>query len=363
MGLFGKKKDPTLLVQEGKKYADLILDWLKEPLGALRNASASDRVMTEHYMLVLCGYLAWEKISPDARKYFHNALAETSPYVRSYAKDKSKEINLLAVMLSALENAERDARKKRGNVMEALAAVLFKDFSTYHDSRLVKYVVYTTLNLFNQEIPTTQYANLRLPVPPAPGAAQSGYTAPAKPAAPAPAKPAPAPTVQREADYHIGDGFGNSVPFNGHGKKMIYQNRIYELVVRVGGDRGIKLLDLTDKNISVVRDQAITSALLEQFARENPELKYLVRWSKPRADLPDSFTFRSDATGKDENVGVLIWEEVNGFCFGFCPRNDESFVLVMRTSDGSYVNAGRNPMTEMVMKTIMTKYPAFFSGL
>ena len=261
MGLFGKKKDPALLVQEGRKYADLILDWLKEPLGALRNASASDRVMTEHYMLVLCSYLAWEKISPDARKYFHNALAEVSPYVRTYAKDKSKETNLLAVMLSVLEDAERDARKKRGNVMEALAAALFKNFSTYQDPQLVKYVVYKTLNLFNEEIPTTKYANLRLPVPPAPGAA--------KPAAPAPAKPAPAPAApasnQNPAPYMAYDQNNNPIYLDKVGGIMVYKNRSYQAVVNRANQKELSFLDLTDGTPGFVRDRVLMDELTEML--------------------------------------------------------------------------------------------------
>lgn len=356
MALFGRKKDPTPLVEEGKKLAGLILDWLKEPLGELRSAALSDRVMAEHYLLILCSYIAREKVSSGAWEYYHNALVQVSPYCLNYATDQQKEANYLAVSLSVLQTTEKDARKKRENVMSALVAALFKDFSAYKDPALVKQVVYTTLNRFNQEIPTTAYGSLRLPNP-APAAPAKAAPAPA----PAPSKPAPAPTAQKAADYHITDATGKPVPYNAHGKKIIYQNRIYELVVKVGGDRGLKFLDVTDRNISVANDPVIVPGLMETFARENPELKYLVRWSKPRADLPDSFSLPNSATGQNENVPVLIWEEVNGFCFGYCPRNDDSFVLVMRASDGSYVNAGRNTMSEMALKTIMQKYPAFFS--
>lgn len=359
MALFGRKKDPTALVEEGKKLAGLILDWLKEPLGELRNGALSDRVMTEHYLLTLCSYIAREKVSSGAWEYYHNALVQVSPYCLNYATDRQKEANYLAVSLSVLQTTERDARKKRENVMVALVAALFKDFSAYKDPAGVKRVVYKTVNRFNEEIPTTDYASLRLPnpAPAAPAAPARSYSAPAKPASPA---PAPAPAAKKPADYHITDASGKPVPYNAHGKKIIYQNRIYELVVKAGGDRGLKFLDVTDRNVCVANDPALVPGLMETFARENPELKYLVRWSKPRADLPDSFSLRNNETGKDENVPVLIWEEVNGFCFGYCPRNDDSFVLVMRTGDGSYVNAGRNAMSEMALKTIMTKYPAFF---
>lgn len=169
-----------------------------------------------------------------------------------------------------------------------------------------------------------------------------------------------APARTEGADYFISGASGDSVPFNQHGKKIIYQNRIYELLIRVGGDRELKFLDVTDRSPAVVRDQNVIAAIREIFLRENPELKYLVRWTKPRPDLPDYFNLRDSRTGKSKRVDVLIWEEVNGFCFGFCPQNDGTATLIMRTGDGSYVDAGSNSMADFVLKTMRQKYPAFF---
>lgn len=270
MALFGKKKDPTLLVQEGTKYAGLIQDWLKEPLGALRNASNKDKVLAEHYMLAICGYIAWEKISPDARKYFHHALADTSIYCREYAQDKAKEANTLAVILGVLEDAERDARKRRRNVLEAMVSSLFGDFSKYNDPVLVKYVVYTTLNRFNEEIPTTNYANLRLPVPPAPAAARPSYSAPATPArpAPAPAKPAPAPAPARKAPYMAYDRNNNPIYLDTVGGLLVYNNRAYQAVINREKQEEMAFLDVTDGSVVFVRDRALMDELTRMLIQK-----------------------------------------------------------------------------------------------
>lgn len=462
MALFGRKK-PQELYAEAKKFTDLVYDWLRQPLQQY-NFSVSDGVQTEYYLLAICSYLAQENISPSTRDHLHTAIVESSTYGKKYVKDKQKEYGFMACLLSTLKNQERDARRAKQNVLLALVTFCFRDFSKYDEPEKVKRCVYNTINQFNQEIPTTDYANLRLEVPVASPAAKTvsaprtaapkaavsspaddrefrmmvdgtayhflqkgkdirsggelykfvvdeknpdkiamlhvvngrmielvkdaslrnqlcgifrsenpefahllpgGSSAPK--AAPAPA-PAPAPAAapasssgEKQADYTFRDRATHApLPFNRQGRRMIYQDRVYELVMRKGGDNRVLLLDVTDPQEQIVGDDSTINALVDIFHRQNPDLSYILSTPKPEADLPDFFTIQNGQTGKSERVVVRIWAEAAGFLFAYCPRDNGGYKLIMRDKSGDFVSIDDRALTTVALNTMKRKYPAFF---
>lgn len=352
MALFGRKK-PQELYAEAKKLTDLIYDWLLEPLRQY-NFSVSDGVQTEYYLLAICSYLAQEKISPAAREHLHTAIVESSTYGKKYVKDKQKEYGFMAVLLSTFKNEERDARRAKGNVLSALVTTCFRDFSKYEEPDKVKRCVYSTINLFNQEIPTTDYAKLRLEVP---AAAQASRTA-------APARPAaPAPTTPKKADYTF---------YKKDTREPIYLDKVanpfavdgvvYQAAMQQGNPNALLFLDVAKGTIAI--DGELCTKLGYRFVELYPE-----EWSKIEAGMTESSSAPDhpteltlgDGNGNTRKVKVLGWMDYRGTEYAITTdvQGKKSILVLGRQPDGHLASTDTET-ARIVFGIFRDRHPAMF---
>lgn len=289
MALFGRKK-PQELYAEAKKLTDLVYDWLLQPLRQY-NFSVSDGVQTEYYLLAICSYLAQEKISPAAREHLHTAVVESSTYGKKYVKDKQKEYGFMAVLFSTFKTEERDARRAKGNVLSALVTCCFRDFSKYEDPDKVKRCVHSTINLFNQEIPTTDYAKLRLPVPAA-----------------APARSDTAPTRERQtpsAGYVLRDEKNNPVYYNKLGDPVCFEGERYQLAQKQDEQDRMICLKVTGDQAVLITDRLLMTKVFGQYMMRATQNKLM-------SDRPDHFDLRSSVNGQQRRANVVGWVDEDG---------------------------------------------------
>lgn len=325
MALFGRNKAQERY-QEAKKLTDLVYDWLLQPLRQY-NFSASDGVQTEYYLLAICSYLAREKVSSGAREHLHTAVVESSTYGKKYVKDRQKEYGFMAVLQESFKSEEKSARRAGGNVLAALVKQCFRDFSKYDEPEKVRRCVHNTINLFNEEIPTTDYAKLRLPVPaaarPSASTAASANTPVAKVGNTKIVMMTPEQERQaRNPDYVLTDKDGKPAYFNKRGGVILFGSASYQTAVNQDNQDNVIFLNITDGRPILVNDPGLLSSLLLLFTKKNPDFKF-------KDERPEFFNLVNSSTGQRKRVNVLGWVDHWGKTYAITRWYDGSGGIVV----------------------------------
>ena len=337
MALFGRKK-PAELLAEAMKYTDLVNDWLRQPMQAASGLGVVDRVTTEYYTLAVCCYLAQEKISPAARDYLHEAVVRSSNYGKQYSKDLRKDCNTMAVLLNHMNTKEKEARRGRKNVLQAIVDAAFADFTKNERGDEVRRIVYNTVNLFAEEIETTDYKGMRIPV-----------SAPSRPAAPSrpitqtqEPKTPPAP----KADYTFyNKQTGEPIYLAKRGNPFVYEGVVYQAVTPHDGPHPVFMLDVARNTMCT--DVALSEKLAHEFFRTNPaaadqlqkELEREAAAKTPAAppapDHPDVLTVRN-GQGQTRQLKVLGWMDFGGKEYAITTdlSGNKSILVLVRGADG-----------------------------
>lgn len=354
MALFGRKK-PQELYAEAERYVKLVADWLKQPLAPMRSLEASDLVTAEYYTLAICTYLAQEKVSPSAREYLAEAVVRNSTY-SSYVKDLKKECGFMAVVFSTLNNREREARKSRSSVLQALADNLFKDFSTYKDKETVKRVVYSAINLFVEEIEPTNYRGLRLNVPTASCPAPQPRTS-----APAPSRTtAPkAADSGKKADYVFRNReTGEPMYFDKVGNPFVHEGVVYQAAMLQGNNTALLFLDVSREVFAI--DDTLCKKLAMVFIEKNPAAAEQLGFINKAPDHPTEVTL-SNGKGETMKRRVMGWMEFGGKEYAITTdlAGKKSIMVLVRRPDGHL--AGVDPQEGRdIFAIFRDRHPAMF---
>lgn len=333
MALFGRKK-PAELLAEAMKLTDLIMDWLRQPLEAVASLGVSDRVTAEYYTLAVCSYLAQEKISPAAREYLHEAVVRSSTYGKKYSKDLRKDCSFMAVLLNQMKTKEREARRGKKNVLQAVVEGAFSDFRQFDQAGKVRRAVCDTVNLFVREIETTDYTGMRIPV-----------AEPARPAACAPSpRTAPAPEPPK-ADYTFQSVDGGMLYFDRDGDPWYHNSRLYQPLKQQG--TGMVLFLESDTG-AIVRDTKVISELMDAYRK---------RLANRR---PTQVTLSNDK-GQTQTRKVMGWMEFRGKEYAITTDlgGKKTIMVLVRGEDG-HLTGVDSATGNTIFGLFRDRHPAMF---